>query len=101
MYCFTCFSNSLGPIKYTKSNKVPISTLHFENVPLSGYISDIFTKGYTFSICGESITKQCVVINFNKSQIVLTQKVTILGFAIDSVKMIVTLTEEKKQKLKI
>ena len=40
------------------------------------------------------------VINFKKSQIVPTQRIRILGFVIDSVKMIVTLTEEKEQKLK-
>ena len=40
------------------------------------------------------------VINLKKSQIVPTQRIRILGLVIDSVKMIVTLTEEKKQKLK-
>ena len=28
--------------------KVPIKTLHFENVPLSEYIDEFFTKGDTF-----------------------------------------------------
>ena len=51
--CFTCFPIGLGPCprNFTKSNKVPITTLHFENVPLSGYIHDFFTKVDTFSIC--------------------------------------------------
>ena len=40
------------------------------------------------------------VINLKKSQIVPNQRIRILGLVIDSVKMIVTLTEEKKQKLK-
>ena len=40
------------------------------------------------------------VINLKKSQIASTQRIRILGFLIDSVKMIVALTEEKKQKLK-
>ena len=30
---------------------MPITTLHFDNVPLSGYIDDFFTKRDTFSIC--------------------------------------------------
>ena len=53
LYCFTCFRIVLGPCsrKFTKSNKVPIATLHFEKVPLSGYIYDFFTKLDTFSIC--------------------------------------------------
>ena len=109
LYYFTCFSNGLGscPRKFTKLNKVPITTLHFENVLLSGYIDDFFTKGDTFSICEENIYKTMhlydklgFAINFKKSQIVLTQRIRIFGFVIDSVKMIITLTEEKKQKLK-
>ena len=40
------------------------------------------------------------VTNFKKSQMVPTQRIRILGFVIDSVKMIITLTEEEKQKLK-
>ena len=66
-----------------------------------------FTKGDTFSIYEENIHKTMrlydklgFVKNFKKSQILLTQRTRILGFVIDSVKMIVTLTEEKKQKLK-
>ena len=109
LYCFTCFLNGLGscPRKFTKLNKVPVTTLHFENVPLNGYIDDFFTKGDTFSKCEENIHKTVrlydklgFVINLKKSQIVPTQKIRILGFVIDSVKMIITLTEEKKQKLK-
>ena len=38
LYCFTCFPNGLGPCprKFTELNQAPITTLHFENVPLSG-----------------------------------------------------------------
>ena len=81
--------------------------MHFENLHLSGYIDDFFTKGDTFSIYEENIHKTMrlydklgFVINLKKSQVVPTQRIRILGFVIDSVKMIVTLTEEKEQKLK-
>ena len=87
---------------------MPVTTLHFENVLLSGYIDDFFTKGDTFSKCEENIYKAMrlydklgFVINLKKSQIVPTLKIRIFGFVIDSVKMIITLTEEKEQKLKI
>ena len=40
------------------------------------------------------------VINLKKCQIVPTKRIRILGFVIDSEKMIITLTEEKKQKPK-
>ena len=53
------FSKWSGPCprKFTKLNKVPTTTLHFENVPLSGYIDNFFTKGDTVSICEENIHK--------------------------------------------
>ena len=116
LYCFivfcivvSCFPNGLRSCsrKFTKLNKVPITTLHFENVTLNDYIDDFFTKGDTFSICEENIHKTMhlydklgFVINFRKSQIVPKQRIRILGFVIDSVKIIIILTEEKKQKLK-
>ena len=65
-----------------------------------------FNKGDIFSICEENIHKTIhfydkfgFVMNLKTSKIVLTQRIRIFGFAIDSVKMIVTLTKEKKQKL--
>ena len=80
---------------------MPVTTLHFENVPLSGYIDEFFTKGDTFSKCEENIYKAMrlydklgFVINLKKSQTVPTLKIRIFGFVIDSVKMIITLTEE-------
>ena len=59
LYSFTCFPNGLGlcPREFTKLNKVPITTSHFENVPLSGYIDDFFIKGDTFLIGGGNIRK--------------------------------------------
>ena len=105
MYCLTCFLNGLGPCprKFTKLNKVPITNLHLENVPLSGYIDGNFSKRDTFSICEVNIRKTVrlydklgFVINLKKSKFVPTQRIRTLGFVIDSAKMIVTLTEEKK-----
>ena len=63
LFCFTCFPNGLGscPRKSTKSNKVPITTLHFENMPLSDYIDDFITKGDTISICEENTQNNAFV----------------------------------------
>ena len=100
------FPNGLGscPRKFTKLNNVPITTLHFKNILLNGYVDDFFPKGDTFSICEENIhktmrlyNKLSVAINLKKCQIVSTQRIRILGFVIDSVKMIATLTKEMKQ----
>ena len=83
LYCFACFPNGIEPCprKFTKLNKVPIATLHFENVLLSGYIDHFFTKGDSFSICEENIHKIVhsydklgFVINLKKSQIVPIQR---------------------------
>ena len=72
---------------------------------MSGYIDDFLTD--TFSMFDKNIHKTVrlygklgFVINYKKSQIVPTQRVTILGFLIDSMKMVITLNQEKKQKLK-
>ena len=66
LYCFTCFPDGFGscPRKFVKLNKVLITTLHFENVPLDGYIDDFFTKGDTFSICEENIHKTMRHVGF-------------------------------------
>ena len=65
LYYFTCFPNGLGSCSIIKLNKVPVATLHFENVPLGGYIDDFFTKGETFSNVKKTYTKQCVCMGFS------------------------------------
>ena len=100
LYCFTRFPNGIEscPRKFTKLNQVPIRTLHFENVPLSGYIDDLFNEEETFSIYEEIIRKTMrlydkldFVINFKMPLIVPMQRIKILGFLIDPLKMMVTL----------
>ena len=63
LYCFTCFPNGIGscPKKFSKLNKVPITTSHFQNVPLSGVILLSFLlKETLFQYVKKSCTKQCV-----------------------------------------
>ena len=73
---------------------------------MNGYLDDFFTKGDTSSICEENIHKTLrlyeklgFAINLKRSQIVPTQRIKTLGFVIESIKMILTLSKEKKQKL--
>ena len=94
---------------------MPIATFHFEIVPLRGYNDDRFTKEDTFSICEENLPKtrrlynklgfdrvsQIFPIHLEKAQMFQHKELEPQDFCIDSVKMIVTLTQEKKQKLKI
>ena len=100
------------PRKFTKLNKVQATGLHLENIPLSGYIDNFFAKTESFGNCEENIEKTMLlydklgfIINLKKSQIIQAQKKKKkkkkkkIGFQIDSVKMTITLTDNKKQKL--
>ena len=117
MCCFIRFPNGPGsyPSKLTKLNKVPITTLHLENIPLSGYIDDFFLKnvkryvcmnGYIDDFPKEDKTmcfydKLGFVVNFKKSEIVPTQRIIILDFVIDSVKnrlLHLSLSKKKRKK---
>ena len=94
------------PRKFTKLNKVQVTGLHLENIPLSGYIDNFFAKTESFGNCEENIEKTMLlydklgfIINLKKSQIIPAQKKKKkIGFQIDSVKMTITLTDNKKQK---
>ena len=90
LYCFTCFLNGLGscPTKFTKIYEVPITPLHFENVPV--ILMTILLKETLFQYVEKTCTKQCLfydelgfAINLVKPQVVLTQRIRILGFVTD------------------
>ena len=46
LYCFACFPNGIEPCprKFTKLNKVPIATLHFENEIVFQYVKKTYIK---------------------------------------------------------
>lgn len=77
---FTCFPNGLGLLlKKIILNKVPIISLHFKNVPLSGYIDGFFTEGDIFSICEENLHKTMRLydkFDLENSQTVAAQKLS-------------------------
>ena len=73
-------------LKKIRYIKVPITILHFENIPLSEYIDEFFTQGDTFSTCEENIHKTMrlydnlgFVINVKRSQIIPTQRIQSQG----------------------
>ena len=73
-------------LKKIRYIKVPITILHFENIPLSEYIDEFFTKGDTFSTYEENIRKTMrlydnlgFVINVKRSQIIPTQRIQSQG----------------------
>ena len=105
LFQFTCYPNGLAPCprKFTKLLKPPLSYLREKGCFIVGYIDDFFTKGQSKALCRKNVkdiiellTKLGFTINPDKSFLDPDTKAIYLGFLIDSEKMIVTLTEEKK-----
>ena len=105
LFQYTCYPNGLGPCprKFTKLLKPPLSHLRENGCYIVGYIDDFFTKGNNNALCKGNVKdiadlfiKLGFTINVEKSSLEPDTKSIFLGFSIDSVKMTVTLTEEKK-----
>lgn len=71
------------------------------------YVDDSLLKGDSYQECLENIeiTKQLLedlgfYVHYDKSVLIPTRKIVFLGFDIDTVNMTVSLTVEKKQKIK-
>ena len=108
LYQFTCYPNGLGPCprKFTKLLKVPLSTLREKGHLIIGYIDDFFLQGATEEKCQTSLRLAIELlqnlgftVHLEKSQLKPGTILIFLGFVIDSEKMTVTLTPEKKEKL--
>ena len=109
LYVFVCYPNGLGPCprKFTKINKAPLSDLRALHHIVSGYIDDFFVQGQTYLQCERSVIKTALtfddlgyVIHATKSRFIPKQTATYLGFIINTIRMTVTLTDEKKTDLK-
>ena len=92
---------------FTKLLKPVFATLRETGYESVIYVDDSLLQGDTFGECFENIreTLQCLqelgfVIHPSKSVLRPTQIITFLGFVIDTVKMTVTLTPEKKEKIR-
>ena len=69
---------------------------------ISGYIDDLYLQGTTYQKCAiniidsiQMLDKLGLVIHPEKSVFIPQQRIVFLGFVIDSVKMTITLTEDK------
>ena len=109
LYAFVCYPNGLGPCprKFTKINKAPLCDLRASHHIVSGYIDDFFMQGQTYLQCERTVIKTALtfddlgyVIHPTKSKFIPKQIATYLGFIINTIRMIVTLTDEKKTDLK-
>ena len=95
------------PRKFTKITKVPLSDLRLRKIVVSGYIDDFFTKDHTSEGCfnnvmsiAELFDRLGFVVHPDKSVLVPTQEITILGYVINSRKVSVKLTPQKEKNLK-
>ena len=106
LYQYTCMSNGLSsaPRVFTKLLKPVYSNLiqkgHF-NV---GYIDDSYLQGSDTKECllniSDTQSRLGFVINMEKSAVIPAQRITFLGFVLDSVSMTITLTIDKKAQVK-
>ena len=88
-------------------NKASLSDLRALHHIMSGYIDDVFIQGQTYLQCDRTVIKTALtfddfsyVIHTTKSRFIPKQIATYLGFMIDTIRMIVTLIDEKKTDLK-
>ena len=109
LYQYTCMPNGLSsaPRCFTKLLKPVYSTLRQYGHINVGYIDDSYLQGSDTKECLLNIsdtqtlfTRLGFVINVEKSCFIPAQKITFLGFVLDSVSMTIALTEDKKAKVK-
>ena len=108
-YQYTCLPNGLASVPriFTKLLKPVYATLHSMGHLNSGYIDDSYLQGDTVADCQQNVgdnvtlfTRLGFFIHPEKSVFVPTQRLTFLGFVLDSIRMTVTPTEAKIQKIK-
>ena len=104
LYKYACFPNGLAsaPRIFTKLLKLAYAILRSMGHLNSGYIDDSYLQGDTSAECHKNVTDTITLftklgfqIHPEKSLFIPSQKLTFLGFVVDSNAMTVTLTEEK------
>ena len=109
LYKFTCLHKGYchGPRKFTKVLK-SLSTLRLDNITNTAYLDDCINMNPSLNQCWENTQKiiklfqtlEFTVHSEPKSNFTPTQRIEFLGFVIDLVTMTITLSNNKKQKLK-
>ena len=108
-YKYTVFPNGLSccPRIFTKLMKPVLAKLRQKGHESVQYIDDGFLKGFTYKECQQNLmdTVQLLqdmgfIIHPEKSVLTPVQEITFLGFVLNSSTMTVSLTEEKKAKIK-
>ena len=109
VYNFTCFPNGLAlcPRKFTKLMKPAYCYLRQQGHLSVSYIDDSYLQGDDYDDCLSNtidtiklLDKLGFVIHPSKSVFEPKQKITFLGFILDSVSMRITLTAERNDAIK-
>ena len=109
LYQFTAFPNGLStcPRQFTKLLKPALAYLRVEGYIIMAYIDDLYLQGRTLEECVQNVIQTMKILESlgfvvypDKSVFILSHRLIFLGFVLDSVKMTVTLTAEKREKLK-
>ena len=109
LYQFTCLPNGLAeaPRKFTKILKVPYSNLRAQGHDSSVYLDDSALFGLTYERCAQNV--ECTVklmdslgftVHPEKSCFIPGQSMAYLGFLLDSIRMTVSLTTDRIEKVK-
>ena len=92
-----------APLLFTKILKQPFAAQRRRGLLSMVYLDDSYLQGDSYSHCLENIhattrllTDLGFQINYEKSLLTPTQTIRFLGFILDSVKMIISLTAERK-----
>ena len=108
-YKYACLPNALtsSPRIFTRIMKTVLSTLKKLGYNVMNYLDYTFICGDTFAECRDAVLatanlllKLGFSIHPEISQLIPVQKIEYLGFLIDSVKMKISLTKIKQDKLK-
>jgi len=107
LYQFTCLPNGLeAPRKFTKLLKAPFSWWRARGFTNSAYIDDSCLVADSYELCKDNVTqtvslldKLGFTIHPEKSCLVPTQVLVYLGFVLETIRMVVCLTSEKREKI--
>lgn len=108
IYKFVCFPNGLAlcPRKFTKLLKPAFAYLRKHGYTSVVFIDDSWLKSAKYDDCIDNIIatlslldKLGFIVHWDKSILIPTQRIVFLGFILDSLKMCVSLTPERAQRL--
>ena len=105
---YVCMPNGYGPAMriFTKVSKVTFSQFQRKGFISVVFVDDSYLQGNTYKACLHNIENRIELLQIlgftihpTKSILTPTQRITFLGFVIDSVQMTLEITEEKKSKI--